>query len=497
MADVSVEKYRKNTTTGTEYNDTDTIQRAVYALKDGDTLFFNASRTYTLDAPVNLTLCTVDDEDTGTKIINKTRKFITIDGRGCTVRSSDDFKAVYNVPEKAFFFVSDDQRHGLEHSVIENFIFRWDTTPGVEIGNSGSPFKDRNAAIGIISTDTETAPEGHSVYFSKGVIRNCEFHKFGAGIHLDGENVIIEQCLFDYCYRGINSDCTKQLDVRLNHFNETTNCGLLLNNSFRSNAYGNHFFRCKNAAISVSGPQNNLGYENYLTVNIYSNKIFGEKNKDDQGNSVNVGKYVGIQCNGVKDVVIRDNFIRSMSTNSEDTYGTCGIGILLTGNNEGDNVRTSERVIITGNVINNCQIGGIKVDKSSSCKVSGNSLHSGVNGDGIDYGILISNNAGDIHVSDNALYYFSKDRAITPNKYNVKVSNNTYFDEGGKFDPLAPERYIGDTWISEEDPSVICMPELLVDLSNDEYFFLYVPEEYNSVTGISYVSYNGMGGLVV
>ncbi|MBE6709170.1 MAG: hypothetical protein E7578_08025 [Ruminococcaceae bacterium] len=523
MATKYVECSRK-----TGMNDTQTIQAAIEALKDGDTLVFNKKTeikdestgavigydtTYVLDAPVDFTRCNVGNDETP-EIVNKTRKYLTINGNGCTVCWSNDYISNYKTiidntseenkenrkakKKEALFYLSDAAKNGLKHCTIKNFIFTWDKS------NSSVPveFENRNYGMGVVPTDPNiTSDEGKSMYFSFGTIENCEFHRFETGVYMCGENVDIRQCYFYTCDTGINSDGTEQLNVYNNYFYTTLHQGLRLNTSYRSNAYGNVFWGCGNSSISVEGPQNNRNDLKYLTVNIYANKIFGSNDPDSEG----VRNERGIQCNGIKDVVIRDNFIKDISYVSNDQEkeydkdGQYGMGILLTGNNSTDNERISERVIVADNIITGSRRYGIGVNFSSSCIISGNSIHSMGKENANDYGIYIGNKAGNLSIAGNKLYNFEYDKFIYSgdnNKYNMSIVDNTYYGRNLKFNPLSPARIISNTFNHPDNTMHICIPSLDTPLENNEEIMLYVPVDYQSST-VSYISYDNMVGAVM
>lgn len=473
-------KYVENYRISDSATDSDTIQAAIDALEDGDTLIFERGRTYILDEPVNFTSY-VKNTTAGI-----TRNFLTIDGNGCTICGSDAYNTAHGKDSSnSLFFISDDSGNGMNRSTIENFVFRWTvTTDG--FGSSRYPYESRNMAIAVKRFKD-------SDYFNNGVIKNCEFHQFGTGIYMCGESVIIELCYFDNCYTGINSDGTTQLDARMNYFYCPWYRGLVLNYPQRCSAYSNVFYKCQDTAIRIVGATGGITKE--LTANVYSNKIFGGEKKDPAGNITDTYDQIGIGCYGIKNAIIRDNFIQDICHKESDTAESYGIGIYLGGNNyNSDDFRSSSRVIVANNMITDSQRMGIKVALSSACTISGNSIHSGDRGAGADYGIYVTDNAGDLHISDNALYYFTEGKFVRPSKYNVNMIDNTCYGKNGKFDPLSPARYVR-TYVSEDSPTVICIPELSVDLEENVEFNMLIPEGYSSST-ITTITYNGLSGNV-
>ena len=485
MAIKYVEDYRI-----ASFNDTQTIQAAIDNLVDGDTLIFEQNRCYALDAPVSFT-----SYDSETRI-GTTRSFLVIDGNGCTICGSDTYNELYGKKDEnknALFYISDKMKNGITHSVIKDFIFNW-SSPESNYNTKTYPLNTRNMAIAVVTPDYDNAPATPPVYYTNSTIKNCEFNKFGTGIYMCGENVIIELCKFVTCYSGIFSDGTVHLDARLNYFFTTQNYGLRLHISYNSNAYGNYFYKCRNNSIAIGGPESTNTVSKSLGINVYSNKIFGGEIYKEDGITIDrIENQTGILCSGGKDVVIRDNIIKNMTYDTEspskDDYG---IGILLYGNNNTNNVKNSERVIVANNVITGSQRHGIKAGFASSCTICGNSIHSGERGAEADFGIYIKDTAGDLHVSDNALYHFADGKSIRTNKYNVQLNNNTIFDKDKKFDPFDPIRYI-DTTVSDSNSSVIRIPDLPVALENNEVFGMLIPEGYGSsiVTNISYDGYSG------
>lgn len=490
MAIKYVENYRKDTTNN-DLSDTLTIQASINDLEDGDSLIFEQGRTYVLDEPVSFTSYNPETR------IGTTRNYLEIDGNGCTVCGSNTFNSLYgnkNNNTYALFYISDKMKNGITNSVIKNFIFNW-KSPGSTLNENSYPYSNRNAAIAVVTPDYANAPNTVSVYYTNGNIEKCIFNNFGTGIYMCGKIVNIEQCQFYTCYIGINSDGTTQLDAHLNYFETTRETGLLLNTSYRSNAYENAFYKCRNNSIFVTGPSDDSTVSKVLTINIYSNKIIGGEFYDENGNITKIENQTGILCSGGKDVIIRDNVIRDMTYDNEDPWrADYGIGILLYGNNISGIFKTSQRVIVSNNIIAASQRFGIKVGFTSACTICGNSMHSGDRGANADYGIYIQNTAGDLHVSDNALYDFADNKFMRISRYNTHINNNTFYYKSGRFDPFSPMRYVR-TNVSSGNPSVIHIPELPVALEDDEEFYMFIPNEYSSST-VTSITYNGLSGYV-
>ena len=165
---VYVEDYRiKN---DSSLSDTETIRNAVSNLTDGDTLVFKARKTYVLDEPVSLLQYykMVDGVET---VAYKSKKYLTIDGNGCTVRGSNSFLEAYGHTgtnnKNALFYTSDDAKHGMTYCIIKNFKFKWaESTTDIKANES-----IRNMGLGVVTSDNSISdPEKKSVYFSNGII---------------------------------------------------------------------------------------------------------------------------------------------------------------------------------------------------------------------------------------------------------------------------------------------------------------------------------------
>ena len=553
MATINVERYRVNTDVspieGTnEYpkrTDSETIQAAVDKLSDGDTLVFNKKvetydkdgnlvydengnlvydTTYVLDKPIHLTSYKryVDDEGNVTET-GKTRNRITFNGNGCTIKNSPNFSKYTNSHVRAvrkevndeivyenvsvdinldtLFVTSDIMDNHLSNVCFKNFIFESVkiTDDSYEHPDNGIekdyPFR-YTTAIGIGPSNPGNNWTYHYLHNSK--ISNCEFNYFHNGIELGGENNTIEDCKFTSCTTGVFCDCPDQAYIHHNHFFVSEWCGLNLTKSYRAFVCNNYFYHCMNFCIRASGPFAKEKDGKTMSLSVCSNTFVG-------GNvDRHTRNQTGIFFSGIKDAIIKDNFIYNMlylaekeegNDGSADTSQWFGTGIWLDGASDDTlGYRSCERCIISGNDIAGCMRYSIRVNKSASCTVSGNSIHSGTNGAGEDYGIYIENKAGDLHISDNALYYFEEGKFMRLPDTNINAENNTYYNKNGKFDPLSPERYIR-THVSYMDPSTICIPKLSVPLDTGDEFEMLVPYDY-SASIVTSITYEGLTGTV-
>jgi len=370
MATRYVENYRFN-----DMTDAQTIQAAIEALEDGDTLVFNKKTeikdestgavigydtTYVLDAPVDFTRCNVGDDETPV-IVNKTRKYLTINGNGCTVCGSDSFIETYGKTgtgnKNALFYTSDNTGCGMEYCTIRNFHFTWKSSES----NKSADRNIRNMGVGVVTS------EG-SPYFSNSIIENCTFDDFRIGLYQCGKDSITRGCTFTNCHEGIYSDGSVRNVFEDNYFFTTWYTGLHLGSSGDSIARNNKFYKCKVFSIFATGAFESSTNSKDTRITIMDNKIYGE------GFDVTRKDY-GIKLQAVHQAVVSGNIICDIGGNDD----TSGYGIYVDGNlnayKDGyDSICVSKEVTVSNNVIYGCCGGGIRVNNSAGVLISGNNI---------------------------------------------------------------------------------------------------------------------------
>lgn len=506
-------------------NDTVTIQTAVDSLVDGDTLVFESGRTYVLDEPIQLTSYKQMTDELGNIVVTGYKRgFLTIDGQGCTIKNSSTFVG-YTVPSvssdnedvkiiESLFITSDIDDNYIRDTHIKNFYFEEVNRTGYTayLNKFGELTNRYLTAISVGPANPSPGVLATYSYLLNSKITNCSFKKFKQGIELGGEDNIVQQCKFENCSYGINCDCTNQAYIYHNHFFCTNEYGIRLTQPYRTKVYYNYFYHCMNYFIEVDGTSKGQNEIEIISLSICSNTLIGGKVNGLTRNQN------GICLSGVKNAMVKDNFIYDMNyltadtlnaekeANPNKTHGAAdssnsfGCGILVDGviNDSKKVYRYSEKVIVSGNEITGCMRYGIKIDLSARCQFFNNSVYCSTYE---DYDIYIGDNTGDLSIYNNTLYHYDADKMIRAsdygtNNYNITLYNNMWFNSDKTFNPLSPIRFIDTSVVFGETIDIISIPNLDSPLETNEEFEMLVPEDYNCLT-VSYVSYNGMTGNIV
>lgn len=491
MAIKYVEDYRQGT-----LSDAATIQAAIDDLNDGDTLYFNKKETvdgqatnnpgtYVLTDPIQFTSCGSSFDSNGNYSTSggKDRRNIVINGLGCTIKNSDGFSNYDGAPKKKYqlFILSDKDGHGLIDSIISNFTFEENKTShkiNEETGNTPSIFT-AVGAIGAVSNST---------YTKRCVFSNCEFKVFKTGLYMAGESCNVTNCIFNSCNVGINADCPNYGRIFSNKF-YNIKTGIDMTKPIWSEVYSNFFYDMRGDSISVSGTSSReFGDTKEIYVSIYSNIIKGSSTS---------GSQRGIFISGVKDLMIKDNYISGMyykegnDSNGDAYYENYGIGIYVTGlvnynTSDGkDNVRLSRRCIVSGNEIRNCKSCGIKINYTYDSLFSNNTIYGDpdIPEDSLFFGrgIFVDTVTSGLRITSNALYYYENGNGI----FNYTNTANRITDNA----IIRKELYHTVTGtISSNDSNVIIIPNSII-LEDNEYVFVEIPSNYHSEIGMSFISY--------
>lgn len=496
MSTIYVENYRDPCNT----NETDdqVIQRAVYALEDGDTLLFDRNVTYVLKNPVYFTM---HQDDCG-NITSKCRMSLTIEGNGCKI-SNDKKSNGFSTCNK-LFVLSDTRTDEVLDDKIEPGDYYYFTASGLmncTIRGFNFVGQGFNEGIDMCAMGPIEAIPG-SMYIKNCTIENCTFRLFKTCLYVGGGYNTVKNCHFSLCNIGINADCTNYSSYYSNYFYSSSKYAIILTQPYECNVYNNTFVRCKGNNICANGTLDRQNDEKIISVNIYSNVLKGILKEDDAGNQN------GIYVDGIKSAIIRDNIIRDMRyAEANPTDGTTwGHGIRIDGlynlnTPDGDNKRFCEKIITTGNQIFDCMHSGIRTNYSQDCVFSNNSIYSRTGDKAVtgDYGILIGKNTSRNVFSNNNLYDYDDNNDIVNYAFGItELINNNSLSSSYSNDLVSPTRYISNTGISENDSSVLVIPAQLTELANGDEFYLYIPEGYKVTNAIqwSYISYNGTSGIV-
>jgi len=506
-----VEDYRMDGST--TLSDTATIQRAIDHLNDGDTLVFNKqpeanldrkNGIYIIDRPIHFTSCNsfFDEEGNYKTGAGRDLSRVTIDGGGCSIMNANSFNN--NSEYKNFFCLfclSDGGGKGMFDSVISNFVFEYNDA--YDIDYTDDEEKPRCTAIGVTAGVTD------SPYMEGCTIRDCEFLVFDVGIRFGGDSDTVRDCYFSCCEIGINADCPNYGKIFSNRF-EKCDTGLFMTKPIWSEVYSNFFHKTTGDSIAVNGTlEREVEKKNEMTnmhSSIYSNVILGNLEMYSSVSGINNQR--GIYINGVKDLIIRDNSIYNMDYIEGETDGVThdklyGIGIFVGGQaiygivdddgNVYDNVRYSERVIVSGNIIRNCKSCAIKTNYSHDCLFIGNSLYRdtvrnvypNTEADPVDYAIYVDRQTSNHKIASNALYCYDNGNGVY--KFagsSSRVSDSSNFSEKIK---------TVDGTISSTNAFTICLPEDMIQ-DDGEYFVVSIPENYSAPT-VSFVQYKSKAGL--
>lgn len=497
MSTIYVENYRDPCNT----NETDdqVIQKAVYALEDGDTLLFDRNVTYVLKNPVYFTKY---QDDCG-NIISKCRMSLTIEGNGCTI-SNDHLSNGFSNYKTLFVFSDTRTDEELDDSIMpgDNRYFTASglvncTIRGFNFIGRGFASQDNNmCAMGPIGGITG------SMYIKHCTIENCTFRLFKVCLYVCGLYNTVKNCHFSLSTTGINADCPNYCNFHSNYFYTTFKNAIILTQPYGSNVYNNAFMRCGNNSILAVGTLDRTNDEKVIAVSIYSNCITGGLVDN------NIVNQNGIFVDGIKSAIIKDNIIRDMryaeTNNSNENTGGNGICIKGTYNlnsPDGENVRFCEKIITSGNQIFDCMRAGIKTNYSQDCVFTNNTIYSRIGDMSVtgDYGIQIEKNTSRNVFSNNTMYDYDNNNDIKNNAYGItELINNTLMLSDYSNDLVSPTRYVSNTCISENDSSVLVVPVQSSPLENGEEFYLYIPENHKVTNAMqwSFISYNGYSAAV-
>lgn len=394
-----VEDYRTPNIT----DDTAVIKAALYDLKDGETLMFNKwdssnnkPGTYELSDYIDLTA--------RSSSTSATRHGNTFDGCGCVIVNGSN----YNTSSSYLFLLSNLSGNGLDDCKISNFIFKYNPISG-------------KSGFWALHTATFTG----SNYCNYCEISHCWFGKeknesstltMAQGLYICGEGNEVHHCHFNQATKfAMKDDGGTKSYIHDNVFEDCYG-GLEAQQIYQGKISHNMFYRCTSYSLYLPGTDTTVRSDLAIaSVDISDNVIQGLSTKS---TFMQTGIFVG-GC--LTDLKITGNFIyniryldpsNTLYTGQLDNllspYG-CGIyiqGVYQTATNGLANRASMNRIIISNNIIKECERCGI---------------HAGGNG-------TVSN----VLINNNQIYGMGTDSTkklnvaavIVKDSWNVKIHDN-------------------------------------------------------------------------